>query len=117
VQHDLEAGRIGSFHAYKWRLVLALHAASPEGVRPADVHATWRALGRDAEALAGLTGWPLAAIRTIDAYRGSTATYFFPTLGVLREVLSAQFEIVDYELPRYELGACCPRFALRRRAR
>lgn len=114
--HDaLAAGEIGSFHAYKWRLAMALHPSLLEGVRPATVWQTWQTQGPDAQALAAATGWPAAQIATIDSYREAQATYYFPTLDELQQTLATHFDLLDLRLPRYELGERCPLLALRPR--
>ena len=115
VHNALAAGEIGSFHAYKWRLAMALHPSLLEGVRPATVWQTWQNQGPDAQALAAATGWPAAQIATIDSYREAQATYYFPTLGELQQTLATHFDLLDLHLPRYELGERCPLLALRPR--
>lgn len=112
VHRALNNGEIGSFHAYKWRLAMALQPSLAMGVRPADVWQAWRHWVPSATALSAATGWPLVEIETIEAYRDSTATYYFPTLDELRQLLSNAFEILDLHIPSYELGERCPLLAL-----
>ncbi|MCX7789499.1 MAG: class I SAM-dependent methyltransferase [Chloroflexaceae bacterium] len=117
VHADLEAGRIGSFHAYKWRLAMALHGTLDEGVRVADIWRAWRARVPDAAALARRMGWPPAVLATIDAYRDAAAVYAFPTLAELRLGLLADFDLLTIRFPGYELGERCPLVELRPRWR
>jgi SAM-dependent methyltransferase len=108
----LRAGHLGSFHAFKWRLAMALQPSTERGVRLADI---WNACGDlcpDRAALAAATGWPLETIATLDAYRGVTATYAFPTLAELRAVLAADFLELACHTPAYELGERCPTLVL-----
>ena len=112
IHADLFAGRIGSFHAYKWRLAMAMHGDISEGVRPAGVWRKWRECVPDPSALAKKTGWPEHVIATIDAYRDSSAVYYFPTMNELREMLGHAFSIVDSYISGYELGERCPLLAL-----
>lgn len=112
VHAALSNGQIGSFHAYKWRLAMALQPSLATGVRPADVWRAWRQWVPSAAALSAATGWPLAEIDTIEAYRDSPATYYFPTLAELRQLLRSDFEILDLHIPSYELGERCPLLAL-----
>lgn len=109
----LSAGQIGSFHAYKWRLAMALQPSLAQGVRPADVWLTHHRYAPPADILAARTGWSLDTIGTLQAYREATSTYYFPTLSELRQTLAAHFEVLHLHLPRYELGDRCPLLALR----
>lgn len=113
VVDDLRAGRIGSFHAFKWRLAMALHGGLDEGVRLADVWEAWRDAVPDPAALAARLGWPLPALLTIDAYRGVQSRYTFPTLAETRALLAACFSERACHVPRYELGERCPTLVLR----
>lgn len=105
---DLRAGRIGSFHAFKWRLAMALHGSLAEGVAVAEIWSHWRARERDAEALAAHLGWPAAEVRTIDAYRAASARYTFPTLAEARASLAEDFVERACHIGGYELGERCP---------
>ena len=106
---DTRDGRAGGFHAWKWRLAMALQADAEAGVRVADV---WDALHRaheDIGELARTCQWPVEVVRTIDAYRGVETRYSFPTLEALRDVFLAEgFAVRDVSTPSYELGDRCP---------
>lgn len=115
IHTDLAAGSIGNFHAYKWRLVMALQPSLAEGVKPADVWQHWRECWPDSAALAAASGWPQVEIDTIDAYREARSTYYFPTLEELHQALEPYFEVIDSNIPDYELGDRCPSLALRPR--
>lgn len=117
IHADLAQGLIGNFHAYKWRLVMALQPSLAVGVKPADVWQCWREYWPDAAALAAASGWPEVEIDTIDAYREARSTYYFPTLQELYGALEAHFEVIDSNTPDYELGDRCPSLALRPRRR
>src|SRR5690606_24353096 len=68
---DLLAGRIGGFHVFRWRLVMALQPDSRSGVRLGDVYEAARAALAARPALAdALAAWPEPVVRTLDAYRG-----------------------------------------------
>lgn len=114
VLDDALCGAIGSFHAFKWRLAMALVAQA--GDPNIAVSAIGEAFGRLApsrDTLAQLAGWPRADIDTIDAYRSSPAVYSFPTLAQLRAAIPAGFEEVGVFYGSYELAQCCPVIALR----
>lgn len=109
---DLRSTRIGSFHAFKWRLAMALHDGLDRGVRVGDIWRRWREEGLETGDLARLTGWPEEEIRTIDAYRGGTARYTYPTLEEARQLLGDDFEERACCVPGYELGERCPTLML-----
>ena len=112
---DLSHGRIGNFHAFKWRLAMALHGSLDEGVRLADIWNTWDAAVADPAQLAGRLRWPLPAVQTIDAYRGVQTRYTFPTLAEARAAMAEAFDEFACWFPGYELGERCPTLAFRPR--
>jgi SAM-dependent methyltransferase len=111
---DLRLGRVGNFHAFKWRLVMAIHA-DDANARLADIWACWEREFPDPEKVAALSGWPLETIRTLEAYRNASARYSFHTMDEVRSMLSPEFEILAAAWPRYELGERCPIASFRRR--
>jgi SAM-dependent methyltransferase len=115
---DLRAERAGGFHAFKWRLVMALQPDPETGVMLAEVwHAFHQAEG-DFASLALRCGWPLEAVRTIEAYRGVKARYSFPALGEIRDLfIDAGFSVGEIFHPAYELGDRCPSVTLETRDR
>ncbi len=102
-------GNINGFHAFKWRLSMAVAA---EGGGPEiSVSDTWRAFDRllpDRDRLAEVTGWTMEDIETIDFYRDSGARYSYPTLSELRGTLPQQLRETGIEYGTYELAECCP---------
>ena len=105
---DLLGGRIGSFHAFKWRLAMALQRTAGEGVAWGAIWEAWHAEVRDPEALMRALGWPAAQLRTIDVYRGATARISFPTYAEAQALLGEAFAPLQKIVPRYELGERCP---------
>lgn len=109
VLEDLARGRAGGFHAFKWRLAMALQADARTGVVLGDVWDALSAAEPDLGALAARCDWRVESVRTIEAYRGLATRYTFPSLAELRSVLrAARFAILDVFTPRYELGDRCP---------
>jgi predicted dehydrogenase len=94
-------GFIGSFHAMKWRLAMALQATASEGVKVDDVWQTWRRANLQTE-------WPEAVVQTIDTYRGSDHLLVFTTLEEIRALFADYLEEQDYIEHDYELGERCP---------
>lgn len=111
----VQARQIGSFAVFKWRLAMALQGDNAEkGVRLDDA---WRTCGkyfREHARLADLTGWPIDEIGTIDAYRGSSASYHFPSVREMIEVFEDGFQCVDQKRASYELAERCPVLVFRR---
>lgn len=115
VRQDFLAGRIISFHAFKWRLAMALHGSLDAGVRLADIWDQWQVMRREADRQGLKPDWPEAEVATIDAYRGVATRYTFPTLAELRDILRPHFIEQECHFPAYELGERCPILLLARR--
>jgi SAM-dependent methyltransferase len=110
---DATAGRIVSFHTFKWRLAMALQGDAGAGVRLADIWDNFTAQFPDRQVLARHTGWLPEAIATIDSYRDATARYHFHHLDEIAAALPG-FVIYSAHTPTYELGERCPIIAARR---
>lgn len=110
---DALNGRVRSFHAFKWRLSMALSAASSaHKVSVADTYATFELLFPDRHHLAQVTGWSLDDIATIDVYRNSPAEYSYPTLAQVRQILPDGLKEVALKYGTYELAERCPTLIL-----
>jgi SAM-dependent methyltransferase len=106
------ARAIGGFHAFKWRLAMAI--AGGGDVAVADIARAFDRVAPDPDALAAHTGWPRVAIATIDAYRGSDVVYSFPSAADAVAALAPELALVAQHVPAYELGERCPTVVLRR---
>jgi SAM-dependent methyltransferase len=114
VWQELLAGRIGSFHIFKFCLLDAL--ADPDG--SVSVSLAWDALHKwspSLEELAARLAWPIDEVRTIEAYRGQSTAYWLPTLEQFRSVMRPLFEEVSCHIPSYEMGERYPTFVFRSR--
>jgi hypothetical protein len=110
----LRQGRIGNFHVFKWRLLMALHDSATEGVL---LNTVYRAVDEaipDRPGLAHELGWSLDSVNTIDAYKNAAWRYFFPTLSQFRELAAEYFLELECHVPTYELGEKCPTLVLSR---
>ena len=105
---EMKAGRIRSFHAFKWRLNMALQPDTATGVRLNDIWTAFMDLFGDPTTLAAQANWPFADVETIHAYRNMEARYTYPTLSELRGELSTRFTEIACEFPDYEMGERCP---------
>ncbi len=108
------AGAIGSFHAFKLRLLMALQPNARDGVAVSDVY-QWVRRNVDLHELRQHTGWAQSAIETIQYYRNSTTVYAFTTLDELRSQLLPRFEEVRLLIPSHEMGSRCPILVFRAR--
>jgi SAM-dependent methyltransferase len=112
----LGARRIGNFHAFKWRLAMALQGDdSARGVKLADIWDAFRARIPDGRALASAAGLPLAEITTLANYEGVATRYSYSTLEEALGILSSRFELLETWCGSYELGERCPTLVLSRR--
>jgi hypothetical protein len=114
VMRRLRAGAFGSFHVFKFHLVMSLQADEAAGVVLGDVWRFWASQSLDPERLHRHTGWPLEEILTIEYFRGSEARLWFPTLPQWRAECEAHFELRESITPTYEMGDRCPLFVLAR---
>lgn len=115
----LRAGEIGSFHAFKWRLAMAIQGIddSPDVAVDA-IWQVWNDARIDAREVAAVRGWPVEQLGTIEYYRESPARYNFmrfdATIGYLQQ---AGFDLVETRTGSYELAERCPHVLLRKRHR
>jgi SAM-dependent methyltransferase len=110
----LEAGRIGNFHVFKWRLAMALQDDATHAVRLADIWDVFRARVPSMAELAARTGFPEAEVATIEGYRDVQDRYSYSSVEEVTSVLVPAFELLDTFYPSYELGERCPHLTLRR---
>ena len=115
VLSDAAAGRIGSFHAFKWRLAMAMQPDSRTGVRQNDIWTAWCQSGIDPNRLPQ-PGWSEQAVRTIELYREKQARLYFPTVPEFTSLLEEHYTDVEIQFPSYELGERCPHLSARPRA-
>ena len=113
----LHSGGIGSFHAFKWRLAMALQGmADAPDVAVGAVWQAWREARIDARELAEARGWLPEQVGTIEFYRGSAARYNFMRFDdTIRHLRRAGFDLVATRIGSYELAERCPHVLLRKR--
>ncbi len=109
-------GDIGSFHAFKLRLLMACQPSLAAGIRTGEVWGVFHDTGPGAQALHDAAGWPLEQIATIDAYKGQDMVYHFPTQAQLGAAMTAAgFAQESRQVCGYELAERCPTVVARRR--
>ncbi len=110
-------GKIKSFHAFKWRLSMAIASESADhNLAVAETCATFDRLIPDRKLLASATGWHVEDIETIDVYRNSEARYSYPTLSQVRKTLHPALKETGLLQGSYELAERCPILILESRA-
>ncbi len=109
-------GKMKSFHAFKWRLSMAIAAqAAHHNFNVAETVATFDRLLPDRKLLAAATGWSADAIETIDFYRNSATRYSYPTLLQVRQTIPPSLKETGLLQGRYELAERCPILVLESR--
>lgn len=109
-------GKMKSFHAFKWRLSMAIASESANcNFRVAETLATFDRLIPDRARLASATGWNMEDITTIDFYRGSEAVYSYPTLAQVRQAIPPSLMESGLVYGHYELAERCPILVLESR--
>jgi SAM-dependent methyltransferase len=111
-------GTIRNFHAFKWRLAMALTAASGDpNIAVELILATFEREFPDRRKLAAMTGWPLEQIDTIEVYRGSSEVYSFTTFEQIRQTMPSTFTNLRLQdIGSYELAERCPLLIMDRRS-
>jgi hypothetical protein len=115
VLRDLVDRRIGSVHAFKFRLAMAMQASAAEGVRQGDVFDAVHRAGIDCDSLSTRMGWPDLEIDTLRIYRGKDARLYFLSTGEMASLMAEHFETIGESRFDYEMGDRCPVLTYRRR--
>jgi hypothetical protein len=104
-----QVGEAGNFHAFKFRLAMALQSSPEEGVALDDVWRSWNRIETAVEGLASKCGWQPDVVRTIDLFRGKQVRLSFPTADELVATLEPEgISLLDLYIPGYEMGERCP---------
>lgn len=113
----LRSGTIGSFHAFKWRLAMAVQGMDDAPDVAVDaVWQIWNAARIDMRALAAARGWPPEQVGTMEFYQGSAARYNFMRYDdTIRHLQRAGFDLAATRTGSYELAERCPHILLRKR--
>ncbi len=110
---ELEAGRIGSFHAFKWRLAMALQQTAEAGIGLAEIWDAWSRGPLAAEQVRARTGWSADVLATMDLYRGGAHRFHFATEAELLDAVAGTIRLESRHVSPYELGERCPILAFR----
>ncbi|MEQ9812667.1 MAG: class I SAM-dependent methyltransferase, partial [Azospirillaceae bacterium] len=106
---DFEAGAFDSFHAFKWRLVMAMQQDEQAGVDLDDVHRRFAERRSGSAAFrSALARFDAATVDTIDVYRGLHQRHFFPALPSLEAAFAGALTRRSHSFPDYPLGDRSP---------
>ena len=110
LKENVTSGSIGSFHAFKMRLAMALSALQPvPQICVERILDSFNELFENRDELARMTGWSREQIDTIDFYRGSDVVFNFPTADQLMSAVSkvcSRARLVPSGI--YEMSDRCP---------
>jgi hypothetical protein len=110
VRRAAMSGSIKGFHAFKWRLAMAIVADTKNAtVVVSTIHEVFEREFPDRRALSTATGWSLEDIAEIDAYAGKPLQLNFLTRHEILSVLPDEFANPRFETSgTYELAERCP---------
>jgi hypothetical protein len=116
VRAAVDSGEVGSVHALKWRIAMAIaHERGETNVFVREIRDQFERWFPDRAALAAALGWPREEIDTIDMYAGSDARYSFATRRQFLEIVPSEFTSARFvEAGSYELAERCPLLVLDR---
>jgi hypothetical protein len=110
VCQEATAGNVGGFHAFRWRLAMAMAAEQRDADVPVGrIHQVFEAQFPHRAALASATGWAREDVAEIDDDQGCEGVMSFPTRCQLRDMMPASFRYVRFLASgTYELSGRCP---------
>ncbi|HSZ10876.1 MAG TPA: methyltransferase domain-containing protein [Rhizomicrobium sp.] len=110
------AGKIASFHAFKWQFAMAMVQEVHEpNIAVADIRERFNTVFPDRAALSAASGWSAMDIETIDVYKNSPDVYSFPNMAQLRETIPETFRNVRLmQAGHYPLAERCPLLVMER---
>jgi SAM-dependent methyltransferase len=113
----LRSGAIGSIHAFKWRLAMAVQGVTDApNVALNEVWQIWHEARIDVATLAAERAWSPEEIGTMEFYRGSPAHNNFMRFdAAMNHLRGAGFDLVASRTGGYELAERCPHVLLRKR--
>lgn len=110
---ELEAGSVQNLDLFRWRLAIAVHGDSRDGVVLGKVWQVWRDhIGR---VRSDPRRWSEHQRINMARWEGVEARFLFPSAGELRGLAEPGFDLLAYELPSYECAEHFPRLLMRAR--
>jgi len=111
LREEVIAGRERRFHAFKWRLAMAIAAERGPDVPVARIAQEFHREFPDLDALSRASGWGHEDFAEMDAYKGQEAVYSFPTRRRLLDAAPRSFAQPRFvSSGEYALAERCPIF-------
>jgi ubiquinone/menaquinone biosynthesis C-methylase UbiE len=110
--HDLLKTTESNFHAFKWRVAMALQPSFDIGI---ELNSIYDFFYQHKEQLLHTNNWMDSDFVTINSYRNSAATYSFPKLAELLTLLDDSYDVIETQYASYHLAEICPLMLLRKR--
>ena len=103
-----KSGAAGGFHAFKFRLAMALQPNPEEGVGLDQIWRQWQWLDGEIDTLLEVNGWQPDVVGTIELFRDKQVRLSFPSREELADTLQAAgLTLLDGHTPTYEMGERC----------
>jgi SAM-dependent methyltransferase len=112
---ELASDRADNLDLFRWRLAMAVHGESVEGVSLGKVWRLWRDHIEAAPTVPGGHGWSADQRANMARWEGVEARFSFPSLRELRELADPDFDLVACERPSYSSAEHFPRLLMRAR--
>jgi len=110
---ELESGGVDNLDLFRWRLAMAVHGESTEGVALGEVWRVWQDHVREAPPDA--RRWSADQRLNMARWEDVQARFSFPSIGELRALAEPGFDLVACEWPSYESARHFPRLVMRAR--
>jgi len=111
---ELESGSVDNLDLFRWRLAMAVHGESTEGVALGKVWRVWQDHVREVQSDA--RRWSADQRVNMARWEDVQARFSFPSLGELRALAEPGFDLVASESPSYESARHFPRLVMRARS-
>ncbi len=95
-----------NFHAFKWRLAMALQTSFEAGIVLMDIWNEWISLSKKNIELQ--SKWDKHSVDTIHIYKNIKAKYSFPTMQELNPIMNKRFLEISINQGSYSLSERCP---------
>jgi SAM-dependent methyltransferase len=112
---ELASGRADNLDLFRWRLAMAVHGESVEGVSLGKVWRLWQDHIEAAPAVLDGRSWPADQRTNMARWEGVEARFSFPSLRELRALADPGFDLVACERPSYPSAEHFPHLLMRAR--
>jgi SAM-dependent methyltransferase len=110
---ELESEPVENLDLFRWRLAMAVHGNSADGVELGKVWRIWQDHLR--HSCFDARRWSADQRLNMARWEGVEARFLFPSLAELRELAGPEFDLMGCERPSYESAEHFPRLLMRAR--